>query len=482
MRMMSPPALPFATGATAHLMGGYSTEPPCRSRRLEPFRQHVREECRLEAATHCTTMATPATTTTTMTTSRMMNTPAYTNDLWLNSLMDTQSPSSSTTEEDPFDKMMISMLQSIGQMMDLDEQWMMGGTGSVSPPVVNIPSEPMAPLAELPGFVEANVRKEEEAAVPSPHSSEDTSASSSSSFSSSSSSSSSDDIDVPFDEVAENSLDALVATLADRFIHSEDEDSNAKMDTTIPASKRVENLSQRLSQLGDDLLAETRIARRRRRLQEARTSDENAVAIDQQLQVKERLARRLTEYRTDLVYHPDGTISVYTSSFLPHHSFSSSHSIISPLGMGSTHVDECMKSRYENGDLLGSCFDAVNRFFAAVNDRNVSPPSHSSSSHSSSGDASAGAGDDEPWYYTYLKFVCVSMVVALPFELYMCCSRKGVYASLDDNDNDEEGVSFDYEMLPEEPNNATDHDRRAHHEEETVKVPRVYLGVPVQVV
>jgi hypothetical protein len=375
------------------------------------------------------------------------------------------------------------MLQSIGQMMDLDEQWMMGGTGSVSPPVVNSPSEPMAPLAELPGFVEANVRKEEEAAVPSPHSSEDTSASSSSSFSSSSSSSSSssDDIDVPFDEVAENSLDALVATLADRFIHSEDEDSNAKMDTTIPASKRVENLSQRLSQLGDDLLAETRIARRRRRLQEARTSDENAVAIDQQLPVKERLARRLTEYRTDLVYHPDGTISVYTSSFQPHHSFSSSHSIISPLGMGSTHVDECMKSRYENGDLVGSCFDAVSRFFAAVNDRNLSPPSHSSSSSSSSSGGGAGAGDNEPWYYTYLKFVCVWMMVALPFELYICCSRKGAYGDDDANDNDEEGDSFDYEMLPEEENIAPDHDRRAQ-QEERAKVPRVYLGVPVQVV
>ncbi|KAL3757619.1 hypothetical protein ACHAWU_004721 [Discostella pseudostelligera] len=467
MRMMSPPALPFTTGATSHLMGGYSTEPPCRSRRLEPFRQHVREECRLEAATQCTTMATPVTTTS-MTTSRMMNTPAYTNDLWLNSLM--ESPSSPSTEEDPFDKMMISMLQSIGQMMDLDvdEQWMIGGTDSVSvsPPVMNRPSEPMAPLAELPDVVETNVGKGEDEAVPSPHSSEASSASGSSS---------SDDIEFAIDNVAENSLDVLVATLADRFIHSEDVDSNAKMDTNLPASKRVENLSQHLSKLGDDLLAETRIARSRRRLQEASTSDGDA--IDQQLQVKERLARRLTEYRTDLVYHPDGTISVYTSSFHPYH-----HSIVSPLGMGSTHVDECMKSRYENGDLVGSCFDAVSRFFAAVNDRNLSPPSHSSSSSSRSSSGGAGAGDDEPWYYTYLKFACVWMMVALPFELYICCSRKGAYADDDANDNDEEGDSFDYEMLPEEENIAPDRDRRAQQEEERAKVPRVYLGVPVQVV
>lgn len=442
---------------------GYNTEPPCRSRRLELFRQHVREECRLDAATHCPTAAV----TKSATTMRSMLTPTYTDDVWLNSLMGSviESPSSPSTSEDSFENIMNSMLNEFfGHMMDLET--IMDGTDGH---VLNSPPE-LKPLAEQSDIAEAPPS--------STRPSDDTSASSSSS---------SDDIAVtPLDEVAENSLDVLVATLAQRFIHSEEEDKSSTADTNLPSStsssQRMNDLSQRLSQLGNDLLSETRMARRRR-LQESSIGGEDVVAFDRQLRVKERVARRLTEYRTDLVYHPGGTVSVYTSSFQPHPSSSSSfffphairalppHSIVSPLGMGSTHVDECMKSRYENGELSGSCFSAVDRFFAAVKDRNLSPPSHSSSH---------GTGDDgEPWYYDFLKYSCLWMIFGFFMEV---CIRPCFFVEKDHDDNNVGDDSFDYEMLPEERTNATDHECRAHQEEKREKVPCVYLGVPVQVV
>ena len=459
---------PFTTGAPHYDSGssimGYNTEPPCRSRRLEPFRQHVREECRLDAATHCPIAA--------MT--KSATTPTYSDDVWLNSLMESvlESPSSPSTFEDPFEKIMNSMLNEFFvHMMDLET--IMDGTDGH---VLNSPPE-LKSLTEQSDIAEAPLS--------STRPSDDTSASSSSS------SSSSDDISAtPLDEVAENSLDVLVATLAQRFIHNEEEEGKSSTaDTNLPSStsssQRMDDLSQRLSQLGNDLLSETRTARRRRLQESSIGSEEDVVAFDRQMRVKERVARRLTEYRTDLVYHPGGTVSVYTSSFQPHSSSFFPHairalpldSIVPPLGMGSTHVDECLKSRYENGDLSGSCFSAVDRFFAAVKDRNLSPPSHSSSSH--------GSGDEgEPWYYDFLKYACLGMMVALPFELYLCLSRKGAYAVLDNHDDNHEegGDSFDYEMLPEERTNATNHECRAHQDEKKEKVPRVYLGVPVQVV
>ena len=486
---------------------GYSAEPPCRSRRLEPFRQSVREECRLEAATYCTTRFDVATPSATAAMSpprpRGMTTTAVTHstDLWLNSLMESilESPSSSTPSEDSFDNFMNSMLNEfLGQMMDLETMMTSSdGTDSSLPNMMNSLSQPLVPLAEEPNAVDTNAVKEE-VAIPSSYFSEDTSASSSSS--SRSTSSDDESAATTFDEVAENSLDVLVAKLAQRFIHSEDDEEDTNDPTSSSSSSKVENLSQRLSQLGNDLLSETRIARRRRRLQEASStaSEEEDVKTmdDRQLHVKERLARRLTEYRTDLVYHPGGMVTVYTSAFQQPHSpsssssFSSFHhptvralpsnSIVSPLGMGSTHVDECIQSRYENGDLAGACFVAVQRFFAAVNDRNLSPPSHSSG-------GGGGGGDDKPWYYEFLIFSCLGMLVALPIELYLCLSRTGAYAALDDdedNENHDEGgeISFDYEMLPEQRSSTTttDHDHR--NDERREKVPRVYLGVPVQVV
>ena len=432
----------------------------------------------------------------------MTTTPVtHSTDLWLNSLMESilESPSSSTPSEDSFDNFMNSMLNEfLGQMMDLETMMTSGdGTDSSLPNTMNSLSQPLVPLAEEPNAVDTNAVKEE-VAIPSSYFSEGTSASSSSR-------SSSDDASAAttFDEVAENSLDVLVATLAQRFIHSEDDEEDTNDPTSSSSSSRVENLSQRLSQLGNDLLSETSIARRRRRLQEESSTaseEEDVNIMDRQLlHVKERLARRLTEYRTDLVYHPGGMVTVYTSAFPQPHSPSSSSSsssfhhptvrtlpsksIVSPLGMGSTHVDECIQSRYENGDLAGACFVAVQRFFAAVNDRNLSPPSHSSG-------GGGGGGDDKPWYYEFLIFSCLGMLVALPIELYLCLSRTGAYAALDDdedNENHDEGgeISFDYEMLPEERSTTTttDHEGRAHrNDERREKVPRVYLGVPVQVV
>jgi hypothetical protein len=161
---------PFTTGAPHYVRGssimGYNTEPPCRSRRLELFRQHVREECRLDAATHCPTAAV----TKSATTMRSMLTPTYTDDVWLNSLMESvlESPSSPSTFEDSFENIMNSMLNEFfGHMMDLET--VMDGTDGH---VLNSPSE-LKPLAEQSDIAEASLS--------STRPSDDTSASSSSS-------------------------------------------------------------------------------------------------------------------------------------------------------------------------------------------------------------------------------------------------------------------------------------------------------------
>lgn len=220
------------------------------------------------------------------------------------------------------------------------------------------------------------------------------------------------------EQAAENALDVMVANLAQRAVmhatpvseeavamhraqQEKDDAEEAAFEIAEDAGEAgsteevggppvisIENLPQRLFEMGNLLLVE---AGSRRRLQEA---DDGK--IDPHLQVKERLARRLTEYRTDLFYHPDGTVTVYTSGssgmpspfMKPHHVIPPRPQLMnhlqpsafpppaseSPLGMGSRHLDQCTKSRFDNGDLEGACHQAVQQFYLALDDRTMVPP------------------------------------------------------------------------------------------------------------
>ena len=95
------------------------------------------------------------------------------------------------------------------------------------------------------------------------------------------------------------------------------------------------------------------------------------------------LGRRLTEYRQDLFLHPsDGTVTLYTRGLMSPppvmtiRGYYPQEKIVASLGMGlGDDVDQCMESRFDNGDLDGDCNDAVQMFFLAVNDRTLIPPS-----------------------------------------------------------------------------------------------------------
>eukprot|EP00804_Cyclotella_cryptica_P020285 CCRYP_015899-RA/>CCRYP_015899-RA protein AED:0.07 eAED:0.07 QI:251/1/1/1/0.5/0.33/3/126/470 len=146
------------------------------------------------------------------------------------------------------------------------------------------------------------------------------------------------------EQAAEQALDVMVTSLV----------SNLKNE--VPKTDKVENQGQeiahRLSQMGNDLLMKTH-----RRLAELSPSD----AVDPHMAVQQRLARRLTEYSVDMFFHPDGTVSLYTTS-MP----SPPEDYVPVLGSGSKDVDQCVYSRYENGDLEKDCHEAVDLFMTAL--------------------------------------------------------------------------------------------------------------------
>ena len=128
----------------------------------------------------------------------------------------------------------------------------------------------------------------------------------------------------------------------------------------------VDELHDRLFRLGSGLLTEA--SEDKRRLLEVGGDDEAADnVVDPHAHVRVCLVHRLTEYRTDLFYHPDGAVMVYTRSYPP----SSRAPVPPPLGTGSDHVNKCLMSRMSNGDLDGGCLEAVREFSRAMTDRTL---------------------------------------------------------------------------------------------------------------
>lgn len=461
-----------------------AAEPPCRQRRLEPWRQNVREQCHADAKTHCiqeeeepprnnraTTLLLPP--------SSSMRSFDNEVDSFLDSIF---TPTSSSDHayhqqldmDSIFNKMLGFSLYAFDQMMSevVSPSWgeaeQDGGKKEVEGDYSNSP-----PASTLATSVD-------------------------------------DEVVEVASKQAESALDQMVANLAHRSIHRGAEGTGAQEEKIIlPHS--LDKFSQQLFQLGNDILSET--THSRRRLMEATGEGENTniVKVDPHLQVKERLGRRLTEYRTDLFYHPtDGTITLYTSSIpsafvmSPHLSSSrfmmegGNHQepIVASLGMGlGDNVDECMESRFDNGDLEGECHEAVQMFKLAVNNRSLVPPSTRGTYdllHDVLPPATKGIstppmsnrdgvvldwslkGTDAPkkMNHAWCIFTYATIFLCLMFLFERACGQSDAEDDDDDDDNGEvgnvaEGDEFDYLMLPDDAN-------------EVEGKTRVFVGVPVQ--
>ena len=150
-------------------------------------------------------------------------------------------------------------------------------------------------------------------------------------------------------------------------------------------------------------------------------------------------------------------------------------------------VDECMTSRHANGDLRGGCHAAVDAFSRATTDRTLvvggvvarsrsftHPPAVADANNSSSAQVILL----EVVFYNLVSFSAAFLVIALIIDW--------VRNSYDDEEEEEEGDAdedeggFDYEMLQEGDRDLVDRDEHEGGEEDPT--PRVYVGVPVQVV
>jgi len=165
------------------------------------------------------------------------------------------------------------------------------------------------------------------------------------------------------EQTAERALDYFVASFAQRATSSssdvpdDKEDEDEREEEAPERHVTVENLAGRLADVGADIMAHTR-----RRLSEG---DE-----DPHAPLKERLARRLTEYETDMFLYPDGSITMYTRS-LPSIEDSKRDKSIPILGLGSHEMDECIYSHYKKAELSGGCSTAVTDYL----DESTNPPS-----------------------------------------------------------------------------------------------------------
>lgn len=440
---MSPPAMTSSMGLDG--------EPPCRQRRLEPWRHQIRKVCLADADSHCQKEEERDL--------RISPMESPFDHMEVNSLFNAMfaNPSQvqNTEEEvDPFESIFNSMLDF--SLRAFDEMMI---------DVVSVSSEE-----------ETEEETEEEDALPVPRPSL---------------SSLEEGVTPPAEpaeQAAENALDAMVASLAQRFVQKEEEVGTTEEEEEDMMIPSVVNLPQILFQLGNDLRFETHSTRRR--LME---EGGERVVMDPHYQVKERLARRLTEYRTDLFFDSDGTVTMYTTSGLfpssafmapPSSSMGGNRELYeTPLGMGSSHVDQCMKSRFDNGDLGEPCHEAVEQLFLAVDNRFLPPPSKE-----------AMPAIDEEIYVTvdeaaeqeyyvllpkshphdgcsFIMYGAMFFAVVLVWDKYFSGSDEG---GEDDDDDDNEETSDGYARLPEDDST---------NERPVVRgEPRVFMGVPVQVV
>lgn len=493
-------------------------EPPCRTRRLEPWRRRVREQCLVEADSYCAAQEqhdedeeemmetrdlrrkewkvgfddafSPSSSFNSPEASLMSPSPMTSLEKEMDSFFETlfapprqHSPSAENLRlrnnnewEDPFDKVLSDMLGF--SLRTFDQMTLMDASNPVSNPI-NPPSplEDEGPPAEgLPTEeAEAVDSWSEDQVPPAPfrESSEDAA-----------------DITPTPEQAAENALDVMVASIARAAAvpaspttrHSEDvaveegkeldkeeegEEAVGEEDVGLPS---IGNLSQLLFQLGQNLLSETHSERRR--------LSEQGAEIDPRLRVEERLARRLTEYRTDLFYSPEGnTVTLYTTSSGPNF-FPAQHSFMSaspffggesssppPLGMGSSHVDECLRSRFSSGELEGTgCHRAVGEFLLAVDHGSPQSPHHAEFAdpeiYADQILSEAHARDPHEVNNPASAFLGLALIIAVALLV-----DHFVVAQEEEEDDDDDVDEFDYTTLPEED-----------------EAPRVFVGLPVQVV
>lgn len=303
------------------------------------------------------------------------------------------------------------------------------------------------------------------------------------------------------ERVAEEALDAVVASMASRGLPPD--------------------VLERLFARGEERLAEIMSedgAKGGRRLSEEGKEASGTPPL--RARAEERIARRLTEYRADLVRGPDGTVTLYTRSYgppspslfatssSPHPPtpyYSSDTDVVAslpwggyyvpPLGMGSTEVDDCLRSRYLNGDLHeeGGCRRAVTELLLAVDNNNnggfsLQPPPQDNrfliigqlEDEATRRDAEEEVtmaflhtGGRRCGGVAPLAFLFGALLVLAVVMIEWCFSD---YEEEEGDEDDAEG--FDYAELPEDDGEGP----AAAAAVGEGAAPRAFVGVPVQVV
>ena len=247
------------------------------------------------------------------------------------------------------------------------------------------------------------------------------------------------------EEAAENALDVMVASLArSGALAVKGEAQKEVGEEAADATSASEWLPEVFSRL--ESFARTHARRR--------LSEEGPAA---RRGVRERLARRLSEYSSNMFLSPDGTVTVYTthhvtplSSFHSSASFSSFPSsppfetrASSPafLGTGSRRMDACLRARFDAGELAGGCGRAVGELLLARADR--SPPGVPA--------VRIRVRDVEMAPHTSCTFVVHAL--ALFFLVMGCVVLGGACFRQEEDDEEEEDAEvegFDFVALPED--------------------------------
>lgn len=311
------------------------------------------------------------------------------------------------------------------------------------------------------------------------------------------------------EERAVEAFDAKLPSFVEEIVSSASSSSSSdeeEIDNVPPQEDVFASL------LGDimDITQNIHINSERRRLSEGENSDLH-------LEMKDRLARRLTEYvsRKEVFQLPGGGVMRVVSL--------SQVDETPRLGLGDVEVDGCIYSSYKNGDLSSGCAGAVSSYMNFINARR-SGLEHKvqQAPIQNSLPAPAAKADDETLLQTLsgihqqyinkddsnLRYLVYGSILSSALVVISLCvlAVKNIWSFLagiamiataiflgpvymlavlavmiildqfypSDDDEEEEGTSavdFDYVKM-EEDNDAADQ----------MGKPRVFIGVPVQVV
>ena len=463
--------------------GSLGAEPPCRQRRLAPWRQQIRERCRADVARRCLGEERDLL-------RRGAPSPSGAS-LWFRASPSPASPlfgdvlfgrEGARSVADPFDdlfnRVLGASLRAFDQMV-LEEEPPSVGPGAVAEtPGEEETQEEQQEAQEGGGEEDAEASSQEEDAEyvdVSPPSSEDASLEDALAGDVSSE-------DAAYrryvkaaptpEQAAEHALDFLVASLAAHVNAAESASADVKIAEDEAASQGEEvpgvlpstaDLPGLLSQRGHALLAE---AAGRRRLTEGA-----APAEEPRAKVEARLARRLTEYRTDLFYVPaEGTVTLYTLS-MPE-AGQLQDPLPPALGLGSHRLDGCVRAAFRERDLSVGCHRAVGDFLVAVEQGRSASSYHGQPGPASAEDASRGT----------MLLIALGTFVAIALAGLLCIALMNTVEYLfcidDDEESwaEEEAGEFDYAALPDGDTN------QVTGGEEDLEEPRVFVGIPLQIV